>query len=764
MRHRVIQRKRSFGILSLLLLIFWSVNQVTAHAVQISSNPAPSELLEVAPERVEIEFSEPVVPEFSRILLLSQAGQRIATGGLEVGDSAGTQLHLPILDDLENGSYLVSWQVLSTVDGHTTSGSFPFGIGVSEVVGIAGNLTTDATKPTLFSAGGRWLNLAGLALLAGIFTFRLLVWNPAINVDDLSEEEQATDNKLGQINQKIGLLALGLGGIGLIFTLLSQAQRLHLFEAGNIDIWLNTQFGKMWLVRILLILALLGIFSQLNHVSRKTTGALWFAGILLLLMWAGATALVSHSAALNRDKLLATGIDLAHLLSAGIWVGGLLQLLITLWLVRRLNDEPRAWLNLTLLLNFSVLAAFSTGVLIISGSYLAWQHIGSWNALFGTDYGKTLLFKIGLALVTFLIAGINLFYIKPRIKKSYDQPATPTTKAIQQRFGRFVRFETVVALLILLVAGYLTDLQRGKEAPLQAGNAGTIDIENRVDDLNIALNMVPATVGPNDFTVTITDENGQPVTNAANVRLKFTFLGQALGSANTDLQNAGNGTYTDAGNSNLSLVGPWQLEITVRRDGLFDTFVPLRLDAGLDGKISDAESSISFINNLATNLTRFGGLVPGVTMLLFALFWGFLANRTADRAWQLIPLLLLALIPFWLGSQALLTFYEEYTPARFTNNPILPDLESVAQGKQLYEATCLTCHGEAGHGDGPTAASLSTQPVDFSAGHTETHPDGDLFYWIREGIEDTEMPAFGDQVTEEETWHLVNYIRRLNEN
>jgi putative copper resistance protein D len=60
------------------------------------------------------------------------------------------------------------------------------------------------------------------------------------------------------------------------------------------------------------------------------------------------------------------------------------------------------------------------------------------------------------------------------------------------------------------------------------------------------------------------------------------------------------------------------------------------------------------------------------------------------------------------------------------------------------------------------AATLSTLPADFGGGHTDTHPDGDLYHWIRNGIDNSDMPGFAEQLSSEETWHLVNYVRRLS--
>src|SRR5437016_3272170 len=47
-------------------------------------------------------------------------------------------------------------------------------------------------------------------------------------------------------------------------------------------------------------------------------------------------------------------------------------------------------------------------------------------------------------------------------------------------------------------------------------------------------------------------------------------------------------------------------------------------------------------------------------------------------------------------------------PARAARkqNPIPADTKSVAQGKELFAIGCLPCHGAAGKGDGPAAATL----------------------------------------------------------
>ncbi len=95
-------------------------------------------------------------------------------------------------------------------------------------------------------------------------------------------------------------------------------------------------------------------------------------------------------------------------------------------------------------------------------------------------------------------------------------------------------------------------------------------------------------------------------------------------------------------------------------------------------------------------------------------------------------------------------------PAR---NPIAPSPESLAKGELLYRMHCQICHGPYGAGDGP-AASSSMRPADLRV-HVPMHPDGALFAWISSGVPGTAMPGFANQLTEEERWHVINYLRLL---
>jgi len=773
--------------LAFSVLVFFLAHAlpVLAHASLLSADPAPNALLETSPAHVRILFTEPVTLGFSRISVFAQSGQQVDNADLKIDNSDNTALAVT-LPPLGNGTYLVSWQVISAVDGHTTDGSFPFGVGVSQLASAPGAVASTGQQSTLINIAARWLNLMGLALLLGVFVFRLWIWNTALNSVELDEADERLDLDFGRASLNVGVVAVALLAAALALTLIAQASQAgrNLFTLEFYQIWLGTRFGWMWMVRLWLTIAAAFIVADLIAGLRQGRSNLkgweWWAGLGFSSVILMTTALVSHSAALRIEAAdepiinllhalalhtLATvppalSVDILHLFAAGVWVGSLVQLTLALWLARRLADESRAWLNLTLALNFSALAAASVGVLILSGSYLASKHVGSWTALFGTAYGLALLAKLALILPTLGIAALNLLIIKPRLDSAFNQPDSASTLKVQRRFGWLVRLEAVGALLILAATGVLTDLQRAQDAPLLTGQAQKVVLTQTADDLNVTVTLDPGLVGQNTFDVYLS-ENNQPVTDAGEVSLRFTFLGQSIGTAKAEAASLGDGHYRVDGGY-LSLVGSWQVEVAVRRPDKFDTFAAYRVEAGLNGVIRPLEEQPGLLERLARFLTRGDGAVNGVLLILFAAGWSFLANRAAKWEWQLIPLLLPGLIAFLVGGVQLYTFFREFTPAKFLTNPVLPDSTSIARGKELYEANCLPCHGWEGRADGPTSLALNPRPADFTSGHTDSHPDGDVYYWIKSGMPNSAMPAFGEKFQDQDLWHLVNYVRRLS--
>jgi mono/diheme cytochrome c family protein len=79
------------------------------------------------------------------------------------------------------------------------------------------------------------------------------------------------------------------------------------------------------------------------------------------------------------------------------------------------------------------------------------------------------------------------------------------------------------------------------------------------------------------------------------------------------------------------------------------------------------------------------------------------------------------------------------------------------------------CHGNLAQGAIKAGIAISIieeqkgkQPPDLTddaADHGST--DGDVFTVIKRGVPSTMMPGFTGQLTDDDVWHIVNYIRSL---
>jgi mono/diheme cytochrome c family protein len=99
-------------------------------------------------------------------------------------------------------------------------------------------------------------------------------------------------------------------------------------------------------------------------------------------------------------------------------------------------------------------------------------------------------------------------------------------------------------------------------------------------------------------------------------------------------------------------------------------------------------------------------------------------------------------------------------PAEYAGltNPFGAD--AAAQGAEVFESNCGTCHGPQGHGDGPAGQSLNPRPRDLAKLQSKAGDDF-LFWRIREGKPGTSMVAWKGILTDEQIWQTVSFIRTL---
>ena len=99
--------------------------------------------------------------------------------------------------------------------------------------------------------------------------------------------------------------------------------------------------------------------------------------------------------------------------------------------------------------------------------------------------------------------------------------------------------------------------------------------------------------------------------------------------------------------------------------------------------------------------------------------------------------------------------------AKELNNPLGATATSVnvLAGRELYKQKCEVCHGYDGSGGTEAGAGQYPPPVDLRGPEVSKASDGEVFYFIRNGIRNTAMPGW--QLPDLETWRLVAFVRSL---
>lgn len=812
-----------FG-LALFSLLMVAVTPVWAHAELLISLPAANAVLDSPPTQVELFFSETLEPAFSTIRVFDATGMQVDSGDSHVDSADSTHL-LVSLRSLPNGIYTVSWQVLSAVDGHILNGTFSFAVGAENTAAlIAATQTSPGTELPLGEAIARWLLYLSAAILTGTILFFLTVWSPVCATTPANVTEPLADQLPWRRLITVALISLI---VSQGWSLLLQAGQVMgevvaaPWSPEVTQVLFTTRYGALWIIRLTLALVLVGLLRattrrgeapphpvgqrRREHARSRTTskvvgkqpllastkapgkgvksdpnlgkwpkflkflephglnfgiGSLshgqWvMSGVSLLLLLT--ISLSSHAAA-ETAPFLPTLADWLHLAAASTWIGGLLAFVTALWAVRGFDTGLRSQLVAGLISRFSALALLSVGLLILSGLYAAVLRIGTLTALTETLYGQTLLVKLAIALLMMALGAVNLGMIRPTIRRVVVHAQDGSS--LLTRFRQLVTGEAALGVILLFSVGVLT-----AQPPAQLPTVSGLNASTEVDDLEVALNIMPGRVGFNTFTVYLT-AGGQPVENTKEVELRFLPKKADLAPSEVKLTGQGNGQYTASG-AYFSLPDQWRVQASIRREDRFDSFANFEFD---------------IVSAVAPPPTYSWHQVNGLLLVIEALAYFFAFSRLSKTRSQVvtfaaIPALALTVAGLATSfrtpttattgatTRSIVTEQVVNTPTPLKAeivNPVPADTRSIAAGQALYESNCLECHGPSGKGDGSLSPTLMVPPADLSAlAVPGNYSDGQFFERISSGFPAAGMPAFKATLSEEERWHLVNYIRTL---
>ncbi len=232
-----------------------------------------------------------------------------------------------------------------------------------------------------------------------------------------------------------------------------------------------TQSGTVWLARTGYgaALVLVGWTIRRRNVGLNAVRLL----AVLSLPLVASRSLTSHAVAVGENAKLVVAADSVHLIATALWAGGLSSLWRAFYLGNHHMNLPHDW-TARLVNRFSRLALVSVALLLITGLYQSWIHVGSLEVLKSTDYGNALMLKLALFIAMLALGALNFFSTRPRLAKSAE--ASGGQHSERRQALRRIGAESVIGLLMFSVTGWLTVLPPGVHAVHQAALAHPVTV------------------------------------------------------------------------------------------------------------------------------------------------------------------------------------------------------------------------------------------------------------------------------------------------
>ncbi|MGH9275458.1 MAG: copper resistance CopC/CopD family protein [Acidimicrobiales bacterium] len=503
-----------------------------AHASLISVDPPDGARLDEAPETVTLTFSERVSADLGGVRVLDAAGERVDEGAVQVD---GAVVTVGLGGDLPEGTYVVSYRVISA-DGHPVRGGSLFGVGDASVdTGALGRVagTGDDRVWEIIGGIGRGFAYAGVLLAAGGGLFLALVHR---------------DGPERLVLVRLVRAAAGVGAVASLVALPVQAALGtgqgpgSLFDDGVLADVAADGVGHG------LLLCLVGLVLLSVGVRRSRP-----AVVVGAVVSAGSFAATGHTR-VGDTALLATLADVAHLVAAAVWGGGLVLLWWTLH-TRQRGESADPTDTAGIVTRFSDLATIS--ILVVGGAGLAlgWSEVRALSALTGTSYGWFLVAKVAMVAAIAAVGAYNHFRLVPALRQG-------KAKAALARLRRTLQVEAVGLVAVLALTSVLVVL-----TPARASTEGGVveEIVQLGDIGSVQVVVSPAKAGPNQIHLYTYDPSGRPTEIAESITLELTLRAAQIGPLERVADRAGPAHFQLNGDD-LAVGGRWQLTIRARVD------------------------------------------------------------------------------------------------------------------------------------------------------------------------------------------------------
>ena len=422
----------------------------SAHALPIESTPPPGASVAGAPPAITVTFSEPLNRPLSTLTLTTSRGGVVRSTVTSDGPAA---LVLRPVRRLARGVYDVRWHTVSADDGHTAQGAYSFGVHAA----VSGPAVSAAPGPL---AAGGWLRAlldatfdgALILFCGGIFCAALLSRRGEPGGWLVPDGWLAPDGWLvpdkgspgaGRRQWRVTILIGGAAALFSIVATLADAAHAGGGLSGRAlhDYLFTDAAGYTRVAVPVLLLASVAIAAR--GAPRRASAP----AVLAL----AAVAAGGHSSSARLSGVAFTA-DLAHLVAAAVWLGGIAMIAIA-WVprLRVLGPGGRRRIVEVVLPRFGAVALPAFLALVVAGALNAATELGSPQALWSTSYGRVLLVKTALVGVVAALSYAHALRLRPRllaVGRRYDV-------ALERRHWRLLATEPILGVGIVVAAALL---------------------------------------------------------------------------------------------------------------------------------------------------------------------------------------------------------------------------------------------------------------------------------------------------------------------
>jgi copper transport protein len=263
------------------------------------------------------------------------------------------------------------------------------------------------------------------------------------------------------------------------------------------------------------------------------------------------------------------------------------------------GDGPGSFVStVALVRRFSSAAAISVIALIAAGLVLAWQEVGSLDALTSTTYGQLLLLKVGAVGVVLFVAAYNRFLLLRWLLDDEvddgqvtgasvtgasvdDAPVAVGTADVDpepepepepdfdereellsgwRTLLRTIRIEALVIVVVLGITAVLVNSTPGTAAQV----AGPFQQSQAFQGGKVDLTITPNHPGVNSFHLDMSGPNGLPADLGKQVTLELSLPAKGIGPIQREMIKGGTGHFLLENVSDMAIAGDWTVVLAIR--------------------------------------------------------------------------------------------------------------------------------------------------------------------------------------------------------